>query len=144
MISSVFAALFVVSVTGFFAPNEGVVAATLPRSPRAIGLFAVFEVWLPLLFLRIESSDMLIESEPLLLFVLEPVSPGAVEVATGCSLSFLAPCSRSFCRSNACAEGAGGGDGGGDGERLMGCAESVLLAVAVISPVARLALYFGS
>lgn len=141
MISSVFGALFVVSVTGFFAPNEGIVAATLPRSPRAMGLFAMFEAWLPLLFLRMESPDMLIESDP---FLLELVSPAAVEVATGCSLSFLAPCSRSFCRSNACAEGAGGGDGGGDGERLMGCADSVLLAVAVVSPVAKLALYFGS
>ena len=86
---------------------------------------------------------MLIESEAFL-FELEIFSADVVDVAALCSLSFLAPCSRSFCRNSACAEGAGGGDGGGDGERLIGCAESVLLAVLAESPVVRVALYLGS
>ena len=142
VISSCFTVFFMVSVTGFFATAEGAVAATLPRSPSAIGLLPLFEALLPLLSLRIESSEMLMESE-FFLFMLESASPADVD-DVGCSLLFFASCSRSFCLSNACAEGAGGGDGGGDGERLIGCEDSFLIAAPARSPEVRLALYLGS
>ena len=111
--------VFVVSAAGFFTSVLVAVVATLPRSPRAIGLFS-FES------LRSDSPDKLMESLSL--------------VSLASSIVFLAPCSRSFCLKSACAEGAGGGDGGGEGDRLIGGA---LVAAAAVSAAGRVALYLG-
>ena len=100
VISSCFTVLLMVSVTGLFGTAEGAVAATLPRSPRAVGLLPLFDAWLPMLFLRIEWSEILIESEDFL-SILEFVSATDVDAVNGCSLFFFASCSRSFCLSNA-------------------------------------------